>query len=422
MFMNRIWSVVLIVVCAAAAGCAQTSTDTRSRISSSDFVDTAERSPEPAPADPPQFVMSVEEARRGVVDIQASPGAPPEPTDQPTRSGRPILIDAKVGDIHGKPIYVNEFFDLIGDRLEASARDHQPQEWLKEATGIIVNQLHQERKNELAVGEARSSLPPQARQGLFSFIDRYRQDLESQNFGSATRAEQSAQESEGLNTDQLAADQLEQQLIEYELNRNIDAQIHVTKHDERVEWDRNWIRYNPPPTVELIRIYVRATETEAIADIEARLEAGEPFEEIAKSDFNMAPDEGRWQITINHTREHPYTPDMFKETTFIKVERFNEAIRRLELGEWTGPIEESSGRRLAWFRLEGVENLPRSFYDAQQKVRGYLEYMQRADREADYWNKLMRRSDFTDFDDMVYRLQQIAAERYYPEAVEYLPE
>ena len=62
--------------------------------------------------------------------------------------------------------------------------------------------------------------------------------------------------------------------------------------DELVEWDRNWIQYNPPPTVELWRIYVDADDTDAGDD-------GEPvgLQEVTDGDLvdesTDEPAEGR---------------------------------------------------------------------------------------------------------------------------------
>lgn len=424
--MNRVWSTVLIGISVGAGGCAETSGANRTRVSSADFVETAERTPEPAPAAQPEFVMSVEEARRGVVDIQASPGAPPVPTDEPERDGPPILVDAKVGDIHGKPIYANEFFTGnqfqagVGRRLDALADQVPLNEWLKEATEIISQQLRVMLENQLVVAEARSSLPKQVRQGLFSFVERFRDDQESQNRGSAIQAEQAAQDSEGLNLDQLAENQLEQSLIRFEISRKVEAQIHVTKHDQEIEWERNWIRYNPPPTATIWRIYIDSSETETIEDITTRLEAGEPFEEVARIELNTALDDGRWLKTFAHTRDNPYTSDMFRITTFIRVEALNTAIQSLKPGQWVGPIEHAARGRMVWFSLEGVENLPRSYYDTQQIVYNYLKSQQRIKKQTKYMNKLFSRSSYTDFDEMVDRLLKIAAARYNPDALELL--
>ena len=124
---------------AVVAGCSSSGrTGGGERLTAADFASDAQETAsisaakapaEPVvPADPPQPVnitgpVAVSE---GVVDVVASAGAPELPKGpRPEPVGGAILIDAKIGDVNGRPIYASKFLEPMADHLRAKAVDFE---------------------------------------------------------------------------------------------------------------------------------------------------------------------------------------------------------------------------------------------------------------------------------------------------------
>src|SRR5438477_12551912 len=115
---------------AAGAGCAlrkagppATVLSTEDFIADPTTVPTDLRPPAPAverPAPSPQAPISVAAASEGILSVTAEAGAPTgEAPAAPLEP--PVFVDAKVGEINGRPVRADEVLDLVGGRMRAAA-------------------------------------------------------------------------------------------------------------------------------------------------------------------------------------------------------------------------------------------------------------------------------------------------------------
>lgn len=372
----------------------------------------------PGPAPQPDLVVAEvrtatpEGMRQGLVDVGSYVGEPPAPVSDPEPVEKRVLVDAKVGDLNGKPIYANEFLAKLKDRLVAEVPKNPRDKWMDLAASLITLKLRNDLQDDLFAEEAKQRLPAQTRAGLFNFMQRFREDLLSRNRGVLALAERRIGESREQTIEQYEEDQLQKALVDL-TQRRLLFRVNVSWFDIETYYERNWERFNPPPTAVLRRIVVGTGDTDAAGEVTRRLEAGEPFADVAQIPGNLYGSDSRFEKRFEHTRDHPFTLDDFRHASFFSVDAYNEAIRGLDPGGWVGPIEHDG--RLAWFFLETIEQESTSIYDAQAEIKETLRIRKFREEQDRQFFSLLRQAGITDFDEIVARLLDIAAERYYPE-------
>ena len=399
---------ILLLPLALASGCS--STPRGGDLGASDF-----RRPGPAP-ETDLVVAEVRTAtpegmRQGLVDIGSYVGEPPAPASDPDPVEKRVLVDAKVGDLNGRPIYANRFLAKLEDRMVAEAAELPRNKWIDMAGGLIASKLRNDLQDDLFAEEAKQRLEPQQRQGLFTFMQRVREDLLSRNRGVRALAEQRIGESREQTLEEYEENELKKVLIDIEQRRML-LRVNVSWFDIETYYERNWDRYNPPPTAVLRRIIIDAQDTDAAEEITRRLDAGEPFATVAEIAANLYSDESRFEKRFAHSQEDPFTLDDYREASFFSIDEYNDAIRGLEAGRWAGPIEHDG--RLAWFAFESIEQESTSIYDAQAEIQETLRFRKFSDEQQRQFTSLIQRAGITEFDEIVTRLLDIAAERYYP--------
>jgi hypothetical protein len=340
-----------------------------------------------------------------VVVRGVTPVATPPDSSAPSAAGLE-LVDAKVGDINGRPIFVSSFFEPIEARLVAEAARLDRNAWRRlAAEEIIVPRLDGLIADELLRAEALAALSPAQRQGLRSFLTSFRRDLVSENLGSEQLARRRLEEGSGRSLDDTLRDKETDTLIRLALAQQINRRINVSWRDIRQRYERDQNIYNPPPTARFRMIRVPTDRAEDVARINERLAAGEAFAEVAKDPANG------YERDLGGLYERAFTGD-FSRGEFFGAPVLNERARALSPGGASGAFE--VGSSTTWLWLEGIERTSTSLYEAQLRISQELTLERRRREQEAYLGRLIERARVSNRDEMLLRLLAIAEERYGP--------
>ncbi len=388
------------------------------------------------PVDPAQFVLGEDEPRREPLAVSVAPAAPVTPTaGAPAAAGgrpappgaesvyvvepgapagtaeaipvtEPVLLDAKVGDINGRPVFAGEFLEPLEGRLRAKALEVDRETWLRFAARQIQEQLRSEITDELLRAEALSKLTVEQKAGLRRFLQDVRDNLISQSGGSSQRAASRLQREQGLSEQDYLKQQEDRTLVRYTIQEQISSRVNVSWRDIVRRYRRDEAKYHPEPSARFYIIRVDKDDHEAEQRVREALAAGTPFDEVASSDVNTWTDEGGLKVI-------PFKPPR-AEADFFGPDSLNEAARTLAVGHWTGPIE--FGSSLIWLYLDSIEQESVSLYDAQLDIAAQIRNERVNKNLQKYIDRLLGRASVTDINRMMARLLDIATERFAPPA------
>jgi len=348
-----------------------------------------------------------------VVDESATPrpdpvftvvtGEPDLPTAPAAAVEAPVLIESKVGDVNGKPIYATKFLEPMAARLAAEAQRMPRQQWVVWANNQIYRGLQDIVTDELLRAEALARLTPEQKQGLRSFLQNMRNDLASSASGSRTLAARRLQEEQGLTEEEFIRAREQETLIKTTLVRDIDNRVNVSWRDIEQRYQRDLSVYQPNPTAVFRLIRIPTDDETAMAFVTEALAAGRPFDQVAaESKSNYKPEEGGLDSV---SFRHPYA-----EATFFGGQTLNEQARTLSPGQWTGPF--AMGSYSGWLKLEEVRQESTSLYDAQLPIYQQLVTERRGAELQRFMDRLQARASFTSLEDMRDRIFAVADERY----------
>ncbi len=375
------------------------------------FVGTSNAKPVPTQRRTVRVVSAAEASEREVVGIEqaasATPGDADQAMDDPantlpmvTASGAP-LIDAKVGDLNGAPIFAKSWLQPISGRLAAEGSRMEREEFRAFASDLIRQRLAGELKDELLYAEIQSELTPQEKAGLRQVLQNAQQEQIRRTGGSVTLAERQLQDANDQTIDSFIRDRERQILVAEKYRREIDDKVQVSQRDIRLFYERNSEQFNPPPVATIHRVRLSARNTDAIAEVQRRIAAGEPFPEIA--------------LIEDNTMSEPFTEreidGPISEYEFYSVESLNEAAQQLAVGRTIGPIEHGSS--VSWLHMSDLEDRSISLYDAQLIIENQLRAEQRRQLEQRYIFKLIRRAGLAEFDEIVANLTDISETWFY---------
>ena len=362
-------------------------------------------------AAPEVRVVTREVAEGGVIGIDDLPGSEPATgreydeaaamlREATGAGGARYLVDAKVGDLNGRPIYARAWLEQIGDRLRARSAELPRAQWRAFAESEIAERLRGELKDQLLLAEARASLTPQERAGLRAFLEKFESDVVSGAAGSRTLAERQLAEERGITLEEARREREQLVLIQEQFRREIASRVQVPWRDIRLVYERNAGVFNPPPKAVFRQVRVRTADAEAIERVSGALRAGVPFDEVADMEINERRDPVERELT-----------GPFEEGSFFGLDALNEAARGLVPGSWAGPIE--AGAFTYWVYLKDVRSESTSLYDAQLVIQEELYSRRLREEETKYLFKLIRRSGMDDFGNVVKRLTDVAEVWYY---------
>lgn len=346
-------------------------------------------------------------ATDGISDVRAEPGPPSSriaAQTEPVPIGEPVLVEAKVGDVNGKPIYASRFLAPMAERLRREAAQRPRVEWQLLAKREIERALAGFVEDELLRAEALASLTPAQKQGLFAFVERVQRDLVAQNRGSREQASRRIFQEEGTTIEQFTAARRERELINFQLETQVNKRVSVTWRDIQQAYERNYEQFNTPPTFRFRLIRVLSDSTENIKAVTDALAAGTPFAEVAALPANVN-DPKNQGLVLKGVKGDPKTMEFFPN------EALDAAAKDVGVGQTVGPID--MGTSQAWITLEAIDQRSVPLYQAQLGIENVLRESRQSAERARYIDRLKSRANISNPEKTVERLLEIATDRYY---------
>lgn len=350
----------------------------------------------PAITEPDHIVMTnpVLTVREGAPQLNEITALPVE---------RPVLIESKVGDVNGKPIFATEFLEPMAARLAAEAQTMPRGQWVPWANEQIVRGLQDIVTDELLRAEALSRLSSEQKQGLRAFLNSVRGDLASRASGSRALAAKRLADAEGMTEEEYIRSEEQKALIRTALFRDIDNRVNVSWRDIEQRYQRDFKVFNPPATAVFRFVRVPTAEEESVALVNKLIAEGVAFSEIAaQSGSNYKPDEGGLdQIPI---------VGIFEEADLYGGRILNDIAHTLSPGQMTGPFE--IGSYSGWLKFEEIRQESISLYDAQLIIYDQITNERRSKELERFLDRLKARASFSSLEEMRNRIFQVADRRY----------
>jgi len=316
-------------------------------------------------------------------------------------------VDGMVGQINGQPIYADSVFagdDPIGPSLAALGRRRSRPAFRVDAAEMIEARLRAMALDMILLAEAERDLNDNERLALRRAVEIRREELIRQyGQGSIAVAHQQIKERTGRSFDDALEDYRRAVIIRRYISQLIEPKVNVTRRDIERDYREHLEEYRPPAkrTMRLIRV----PTAEAASGITRRLDAGEPFEQIARDKANvyMASSGG----VISGTGDRPLTP---------LLDPLNDRIKDMAAGDWAGPIEIAGTERLdgQWFvMVESIDAPPQlSLLDVQLHIENKLKASQRQAHTALLYERLRQGISTPQIKMMTQALVEIAVSRY----------
>lgn len=336
----------------------------------------------------------------GVLDLGAQPGPPTANSN--ASAGARTLVDAKVGEINGHPIYATEFLEPMSARLREESVGKPLQAWRAAAEGTIRKELNSRITDTLLREEGRATLTEQTRQGLLNFLERVREEIASEASGSVVAGEERIRERTGVSAEEYLR-QREDEVLVREAVQRISARVQVSSAEVEREYIRRNAEYNPPPRARFLLITAPKAKPEDIEAISAALAGGAKFAATAQDPRNTYP---------RTVREVDLKDTLAESPIFPSLPAVDAAARQLQVGAHAGPVD-FDAQDVAWVYLESIEDRRVSFYQAQLAIRERL-VAERFNEEAMRVVGMLRaRANRIDEEAVVSELLRIAEDRYY---------
>lgn len=341
--------------------------------------------------------------------IEADPGgAAPAPVapvpPRPLQPGESTVVDSLIGQVNGRPIFAEPFFEPIEDQLMALAERLSAREWVLQANQIIGGRLFEVVRDELFLSEAMAALTEQEQAGLLSMLQGFEEEtIRKQGGGGQTAANRELLEREGVTLEDLVEERERTILIRQLLYAQIAPRVIVSWRDVENEYARRFDEFNPAPRVHLARVSVRTTDAEGVADVQRRLSAGEDFAQVAESrgfrDGGAFDNYAFGDGGISDIAEEALNPILSRQ------------LAGLEVGQTTAPFE--LGSSTWWLHVAAIDQAePKSIYDVQLQLMNELRSARVNIEQDRYIQSLFEHGSQDDLNQMQERLLDIAVQRY----------
>lgn len=348
----------------------------------------------------------------GAVSLSSIPAplaSVPAPTidPAPVRGADTVIIESKVGQINGRPVLASQILEPLDGRLRAMAiQQKDPNVWRREAARLITSQLISRVRDELVLAEAQSSLTSEQRQGLIYFLGRLQENLVSAQGGSAVQADEALRSSVGRSLQEEAQDQLDRELIEFELRSKVSPRVAVPYRQIRLEYDRQSEKFNPAPTATFRMIWIDEKDQATLQSVTTSL-TPETFANLAGSATNqfLRDKQGRVDVQLK-------SADL-SQTQLFSMGELDAAAHKLSPGQVSPPTPIKG--YVAFIKYEALDQ-PRivPLYEAQLELEQALRERRFTQETTRYFERLFDRGSFSDIESMTRLLLEIAVQRYQP--------
>lgn len=317
--------------------------------------------------------------------------------------GKPWPVDALVGQINGKPIYADDFLKGMSDRLIQLGKATDRAAARREMIRLVSMRFEEEVNNRLIISEAESSIPPEAREGLFAFLRQLQEQEIADRGGTLSGATASLQDQFGMSVEEFIERRKNEALANDLIRKRIEPRAIVTWRDIERAYEKARDAYAPGATITIGRILVMNSEPAKIEEVKAQFAAGRSFTEVAHG-LGVAQD-GVW-IT-----------EKLGEKGVDGIEGVRAELRAKLRGLEVGQVSEAVtlGAGTWWVSVIAIDRPPaRSLFEpgVQLRIKGELQSQRRIQEQIKYFEALRSRWISDDIDQMRMRLLEIAAQRY----------
>jgi hypothetical protein len=334
-----------------------------------------------------------------VVDAQS-----PEIVARRVEAGEVWPVEGLVGQVNGRPVFADSFFNPIEDQLIAIAAMPDRVEARRVLVTVVARQFQEVVESELVLAEAESRLSPEQQEGLFAWIRSLQEETIAERGGSRAEAERSLESEDSMSLEDFLQIERDKALVRRLLSQRIEPRTIVSWRDVVQEYERRKAEFNPPPSIRIGRIRLEtATEEESIAKVRTMIGEGKGFGDIARA-LNLA--EGgfwnRYELPANGIKGLELSDAIKQRLEGLKVDQVSEPIEARGFISW-----------LAIMEVESQEQ--RSLYDreVQLTLEGELRGRRRLIERERYIETLRSRWVTDDIQEMESRLIDIALQRYW---------
>jgi len=338
-----------------------------------------------------------------------APAARSAPRTPPVRAARTDgsrvwPVESLIGQVNGRPIFAEAFFEPLEDQLRVIAAGSDRAEARRALEALVARRFRESVDSELVVAEAESKLSPEQQAGLFAWLRSLQEETIARRGGSRASAEASLEEEGTGSLEEFLRITRDTQIARRLLEQRIEPRAIVSWRDVVQEYERRSKEFNPRAVIRIGRIRL-ATQGDAalIEQVNRSISEGEDFATIA-GNLKLA-DGGLW-----NTFELP-------EGGIAGLE-FSDAIKsRLEglpHGAVSRPLE--SRDFVSWFTVIDIETpRARSIYDpdVQLALEDELRARRRIIERDRYLASLRSRWVTDEISRMERKLIDIALQRYW---------
>jgi hypothetical protein len=332
------------------------------------------------------------------------------PDARPLAPGDAFVVDALVGQINGRPIFAEEFFEPLADRLRAIGRDAATRTaFVQQALPIIRLDLERRVDQALYLAEAEAALSPEERRGLRFWLAELQGQTVARRGGSRAEADLRLRTEENRTLEEEIQRMRDEGLQSKLIREEILPRVIVSKYEIEREYERRYDEFNPPPSTTIERLIVRQSREDTIEAVNARLEQGESILEIADelvaAGDGIRSELGQFAVRPAGLSESEAVSELFR--------RFTEGWE--QVGDWGGPM--SGTRSVSWFFVSRVDEQPgRPLFDedVQRILKAELRNRKIAEELGRYEARLRQESIVSEEQEMLRTLLEIAVRRYGP--------
>lgn len=323
----------------------------------------------------------------------------------PTRVNSFVIVESLVGQVNGRPIFANDVLGPIEDQLMILSEETRLDitAFKNVAKVHITDQMQTIVKSELLLSEAKSGMTKAQKQGLFSYLQKVREDLASSTGGSQSVVTRKLMDEEGKTVDEYLDYKQQQVLIQQLLREKVAPHIQVTWRDIERAWEQNKSSFTSPGKVTLGMIRVSSDEAEEMVELVKQSFAGGSSFKTVAAELGI-PDGGIWdtfEIGTGGIAEIDVSATIMKH------------IEYLDEGEVVGPIQ--IGASQYWFTVfELDEPVVGTIWNPQTQIRlrEYLIGTRSVIEETRFLERILADGSYDEFNAMVERILRVAVTRY----------
>ena len=318
--------------------------------------------------------------------------------------GQSWPVECLVGQVNGRPVFADAFFDPIEDQIIVATAMRDRTEARRALIETVRRQFKQTVDSELIVAEAESKLSAEQQQGLFAWIKTMQEETIAERGGSRAAAEASLEAEDAQTLDEFVQQTRDVMLARRLINERIAPRTIVAWRDVEQEYARRKAEFNPQPMIIIGRIRLNVTTDAAmVTQVKESIAAGKTFSAIALE--LKLPDGGRWN-------RFDLPPEGIKGTQL--GDALKERLDGLAIDAMSEPLLQPDF--ITWLTVMTIDQpMARSIFDREVQLQLQAELKSRRtiiERER-YISTLRSRWVTDDIGEMERRLLEIAVERYW---------